>query len=168
MSTDYYNSATGNTALNESTVAKGNNLKENVTIDYTKRAIYQDRKSGAYRVFPVGTKVRSSTETKKTLDYYFKTNGDWWEVKYLGRTGRIVNASDVSEHQKKDSCVRFSTGKTYYAVYMQYGNYYTYVNKVKKELAKNSSFTKISELKKSAQKTGNIYKVLDKNGNNII
>jgi negative regulator of genetic competence, sporulation and motility len=79
-----------------------------------------------------------------------------------------MNASDVQEHKKKDCCVKFSSSKAYYVVYMQYGNYYTYVNKVKKEIAKNSPFTKISKLKEYAQKTGNIYKVLDKNGNNVI
>ena len=167
MSTDY-NTITGNTTLNTGTAATGNNLKENVTIDYTKRAIYQDSNK-SYHVFLVGTKVWSSTESKKTLGYYYKKGDKWYSISGLGIAARIVNASDVSEHQKKDSCVRFSSSsKTYYAVYMQYGNYYTYVNKVKKELAKNSPFTKISDLKKAAQKTGNAYKVLDKNGNNVI
>jgi len=173
MSVDY-SSETGNTTLNKSTAATGKNLKGTITIDYTKKFVCRYRKSGAYKVFPVGTMVNNKTE------YYYKDGNDW-RVVYnessasLALAGsvfsscKIMNASDVSEHKKKDSCVRFSSSsKTYYVVYMQYGNYYTYVNKVKKEIAKNSPFTKISELKKSAQKTGNIYKVLDKNGNNVI
>ena len=169
MVTDYDNNV-GDAVLNVNDAATAKNLKDTVTIDYTKRVIYQD-KNKSYKVFLVGTKVRrwSSTESGKTLDYYYKNGDKWDKVINLGSAARIVNASDVKEHQKKDCCVRFSsTSKTYYVVYMQYGNYYTYVNKVKKELAKNSPFTKISELKKSAQKTGNIYKVLDKNGNNVI
>ena len=170
MITDY-DSKVGDAILNINTTATGNNLKENVTIDYTKKLVCQD-KNKSYKVFPVGTKVVVSTGSKKINEYYYKNGDKWSKVSSIGYSysnPKIMNASDVSEHQKKGSCVRFSSSsKTYYAVYMQYGNYYTYVNKVKKELAKNSSFTKISELQKSAQKTGNIYKVLDKNGNNII
>ena len=170
MVTDYDNNV-GDAVLNVNDVATAKNLKDTVTIDYTKRVIYQD-KNKSYKVFLVGTKVVVSTGSKKINEYYYKNGDKWSKVSSIGYSysnPKIMNASDVSEHQKKGSCVRFSSSsKTYYVVYMQYGNYYTYVNKVKKEIAKNSSFTKISELKKAAQKTGNIYKVLDKNGNNVI